>query len=145
MGPAYGNKAIAFSSALTAEIQRGYSDVGRTRAGSGYGTKSEYPIREGGHRGGLSSRQGIRGFTAGISQVPRKDEGLRPIIDLRQLNRSVMRLNFKLLILEHVVPQIRSEDWFVTTDLIDAYFHVYILPQYRKFRRFAFGGEAYQY
>ena len=76
MGPAYGNKAIAFSSALTAEIQRGYSDVGRTRAGSGYGTKSEYPIREGGHRGGLSSRQGIRGFTAGISQVPRKDEGV---------------------------------------------------------------------
>ena len=71
--------------------------------------------------------------------------GLRPIIDLHQLNRSVMRLKFKLLILEHVVPQIRSEDWFVTTDLIDAYFHVYILPQYRKFRRFAFGGEAYQY
>ena len=71
--------------------------------------------------------------------------GLRPIIDLHQLNRSVMRLKFKLLILKHVVPQIRSEDWFVTTDLIDAYFHVSILPQHRKFLRFAFGGEVYQY
>ncbi|KAI2664621.1 Transposon Ty3-G Gag-Pol polyprotein [Labeo rohita] len=40
---------------------------------------------------------------------------------------------------------IRSEDWFVTIDLKDAYFHVSILPQHRKFLRFAFRGEAYQY
>ncbi|KAL0151251.1 hypothetical protein M9458_053442 [Cirrhinus mrigala] len=38
-----------------------------------------------------------------------------------------------------------SEDWFVTIDLKDAYFHISILPQHRKFLRFAFGGEAYQY
>ncbi len=36
-------------------------------------------------------------------------------------------------------------DWYVTIDLKDAYFHVEILPQHRKFLRFAFGGEAYQY
>ncbi|KAL0199702.1 hypothetical protein M9458_002889, partial [Cirrhinus mrigala] len=63
--------------------------------------------------------------------VPKKDGGLRPILDLRLLNRSVMRL--------------KSEDWFVTIDLKDAYFHVSILPQHRKFLRFAFRGEAYQY
>ncbi len=33
----------------------------------------------------------------------------------------------------------------MTIDLKDAYFHVEILPQHRKFLRFAFGGEAYQY
>ncbi|KAI2644756.1 Gag-Pol polyprotein [Labeo rohita] len=44
-----------------------------------------------------------------------------------------------------VVSQIRSEDWFVTIDLKDAYFHVSILPHHRKFLRFAFRGEAYQY
>ncbi|KAL0161017.1 hypothetical protein M9458_044742, partial [Cirrhinus mrigala] len=47
--------------------------------------------------------------------------------------------------LPEVVSQIRSEDWFVTIDLKDAYFHVSILPQHRKFLRFAFRGEAYQY
>ncbi len=41
--------------------------------------------------------------------------------------------------------QIRSEDLFVTINLKDAYFYVSILPTHRKFLRFAFGGEAYQY
>ncbi|KAI2646175.1 Transposon Ty3-G Gag-Pol polyprotein [Labeo rohita] len=75
----------------------------------------------------------------------KKDGGLRPIIDLRRLNRSVMKLKFKMLTVKQVVSQIRSEDWFVTIDLKDAYFHVSILPQHRKFLRFAFRGEAYQY
>ncbi len=44
-----------------------------------------------------------------------------------------------------IVSQIQSGDWFVTIDLKDAYFHIEILPQHRKFLRFAFGGEAYQY
>ncbi|KAI2662207.1 Transposon Ty3-I Gag-Pol polyprotein [Labeo rohita] len=56
-----------------------------------------------------------------------------------------MRLKFKMLTVNQVVSQIRSEDWFVTIDLKDAYFHVSILPQHRKFLRFAFRGEAYQY
>ncbi|KAI2644940.1 Transposon Ty3-G Gag-Pol polyprotein [Labeo rohita] len=77
--------------------------------------------------------------------VPKKVGGLRPVLDLRQLNRSVMRLKFKILTVSQVVSQIRSEHWFVTIDLKDAYFHVSILPQHRKFRRFAFRGEAYQY
>jgi len=77
--------------------------------------------------------------------VPKKDGGLRPILDLRLLNRTVGKLKFKMLTLKQIVSQIRSEDWFVTIDLKDAYFHVSILPQHRKFLRFAFGDEAYQY
>ncbi len=77
--------------------------------------------------------------------VPKKDGGLRPILDLRQLNRSVSRLKFKMLTLKQVASQIRSEDWFVAIDLKDAYFHVSILPTHRKFLRFAFRGKAYQY
>ncbi|KAL0176407.1 hypothetical protein M9458_028737, partial [Cirrhinus mrigala] len=85
------------------------------------------------------------GFHSRFFIVPKKDGGLRPILDLRLLNRSVMRLKFKMLTIKQVVSQIRSEDWFVTIDLKDAYFHVSILPQHRKFLRFAFRGEAYQY
>ncbi|PTA42288.1 hypothetical protein C8054_31520, partial [Micromonospora sp. RP3T] len=85
------------------------------------------------------------GFYSRYFIVPKKDGGLRPIIDLRRLNHSVMKLKFKMLTVKQVVSQIRSEDWFVTIDLKDAYFHVSILPQHRKFLRFAFRGEAYQY
>ncbi|KAI2661633.1 Transposon Ty3-G Gag-Pol polyprotein [Labeo rohita] len=85
------------------------------------------------------------GFYSRYFIVPKKDGGLRPILDLRLLNRSVKRLKFKMLTIKQVVSQIRSEDWFVTIDLKDAYFHVSILPHHRKFLRFAFRGEAYQY
>ncbi len=85
------------------------------------------------------------GFYSRYFIVPKKDGGLRPIIDLRQLNHSVSQLKFKMLTLRQVVSQIRSKDWFVTIDLKDAYFHVSIRPCHRKFLRFAFGGKAYQY
>ncbi|KAI2645466.1 Transposon Ty3-G Gag-Pol polyprotein [Labeo rohita] len=85
------------------------------------------------------------GFYSRYFVVPKKDRGLRPILDLHLLNRSVKRLKFKMLTIEQVVSQIRSEDLFVTIDLKDAYFHVSILPHHRKFLRFAFRGEAYQY
>ncbi|XP_043120232.1 uncharacterized protein LOC122362727 [Puntigrus tetrazona] len=85
------------------------------------------------------------GFYSRYFIVPKKDGGLRPIIDRRVLNRSVNRLKINMLTIKHVVTQIRSEDWFVNIDLKDAYFHLSILPQHRKFLRFAFGGVAYQY
>ncbi len=85
------------------------------------------------------------GFYSRYFIVPKKEGGLRLILDLRQLNRSVMRLKFKMLMLKQVVSQIRSEDWFVTIDLKDAYFHVFILPTHKKFLRFAFRGKAYQF
>ncbi|KAI2646402.1 Transposon Ty3-G Gag-Pol polyprotein [Labeo rohita] len=90
-------------------------------------------------------QDGESGFYSRYFIVPKKDGGLCPILDLRLLNRSVMRLKFKMLTINQVVSQIRSEDWFVTIDLKDAYFHVSILPQHKKFLRFAFRGEAYQY
>ncbi len=99
---------------------------------------------EGGHRGGPSSRQRVRVLQP-VLLVPKKDGGLRPILDLRLLNRSVSRLKFRMLTVKQVVSQIRSEDWFVTIDLKDAYFHISILPSHRKFLRFAFRGKAYQY
>ncbi len=81
------------------------------------------------------------GFYSLYFIVPKKDGGLHPILDLRQLNRSVMRLKFKMLTLKQVVSQIRSEDWFVMIDLKDTYFHVSFLPTHRKFLRFAFGAK----
>ncbi|CAM4515709.1 unnamed protein product [Leuciscus chuanchicus] len=63
------------------------------------------------------------GFYSRYFIVPKKDGGLRSILDLRVLYESAMQLKFKILTLRQIVPQIRSEDWFVTIDLKDAYFH----------------------
>lgn len=50
-----------------------------------------------------------------------------------------------MLTITHVLGQIKSEDWLVTIELKDAYFHISILPQHRKILRLALGGEDYQY
>lgn len=70
---------------------------------------------------------------------------MRPILDLQWLNRTIKKYHFKMLTIKQIVFHIRSEDWFVTIDLKNAYIHITILSQHRKFLRFAFEGEAYQY
>ncbi len=61
MGPADCRKGVLNSVAFPPPaFQRRDSHAGGPRAGSGYGTRSESPIWEGGHRGGPSSREGIR-------------------------------------------------------------------------------------
>ncbi len=53
IGPAHCRKRLSHS----VHFQRGHSDIVGSRAGSGNGTRSEYSLEEGGHRGGPSSRQ----------------------------------------------------------------------------------------
>ncbi len=77
--------------------------------------------------------------------VPKKSGGLRPILDLRVLNRALHRLPFKMLTPKRIFGCVRPQDWFAAIDLKDAYFHVSILLHHRPFLRFAFEGRAYQY
>ncbi|KAL0199366.1 hypothetical protein M9458_007906, partial [Cirrhinus mrigala] len=81
------------------------------------------------------------GFYSPYFIVPKKSGGLRPILDLRALNWSLLRLPFKMLTTKRMLTCIRRQDWFAAIDLKDAYFHVSILPRHR----FAFEGRAYQY
>ncbi|KAI2668815.1 ORF V: Enzymatic polyprotein [Labeo rohita] len=85
------------------------------------------------------------GFYSPYFIVPKKSGGLRPILDLRALNRSLLRLPFKMLTTKRMLTCIRPQDWLAAIDLKDAYFHVSILPRHRPFLRFAFEGRAYQY
>ncbi len=85
------------------------------------------------------------GFYSPYFIVPKKSGGLRPILDLRVLNRALHRLPFKMLTPKRIFGCVRPRDWFAAIDLKDAYFHVSILPRHRPFLRFAFEGRAYQY
>ncbi len=86
-----------------------------------------------------------QGFFSRYFLVPKRDGGLRPILDLRRLNLSLYKGKFKMLTLKTIMSQIQGGDWFVTIDLKDAYFHIQVMRRHRKFLRFAFGGKAYQY
>lgn len=86
-----------------------------------------------------------KGWYSRYFVVPKKGGGLRPILDLRVLNKYLRTYKFKMLTLRQLLSAIRPGDWFTTIDLTDAYFHVAIHPDHRQFLRFAFEGIAYEY
>ncbi len=86
-----------------------------------------------------------QGFFSRYFLVPKRDGGLRPILDLHHLNLSLYKGKFKMLTLKTIMSRIRVGDWFVTVNQKDAYFHIQVIRRHRKFVRFAFGGKAYQY
>ncbi len=85
------------------------------------------------------------GFYSLYFIVPKKGGGLRPILDLRVLNRALHKLPFRMLMQKRIFQCIRPFDWFAAIDLKDTYIHVSIPPQHSPFLRFAFEGRAYQY
>ncbi len=70
--------------------------------------------------------QSESGFYSHYFLVPKKDGGLRPILDLRRLNHALMRRSFRMITLKQILSQIRTGDWFCSLDLKDAYFHIQI-------------------
>ncbi len=56
--------------------------------------------------------QSESGFNSHYFLVPKKDGGLRPILDLRRLNRALMKQSFRMTILNQILSQIRPGDWF---------------------------------
>ncbi len=86
-----------------------------------------------------------RGFFSRYFLVPKRDGGLRPILDLQRLNFSLYKGKFKMLTIKTIMSQVQEGNWFVTIDLKDAYFHIQVFQRHRRFLRFAFGGKAYQY
>ncbi len=73
------------------------------------------------------------GFYSPYFIVPKKGGGLRPILDLRILNRALHKLPFRMLTQRRIFQCVRPFNWFAAIDLKDAYFHVSILPRHRRF------------
>ena len=77
--------------------------------------------------------------------VPKKNGGMRPILDLRVLNESVAKRPFRMLTIKRLLTCVQRNDFGISIDLKDAYFHVPIKPKHRRFLRFAFEGKKYEY
>ena len=60
------------------------------------------------------------GFCSRYFLIPKKDGRLRPILDLRGLNRFLRPLRCKRLIIPRVQQAIHQDDWFATIDLENA-------------------------
>lgn len=74
--------------------------------------------------------------------VLKEDNTFSPVLDLKQFNAFLKVLPFRMLSTVNVLHILAAGEWFITLDLKDAYFHVPVHPEHRKFLRFAFLGQA---
>lgn len=86
-----------------------------------------------------------QGFYSTLFLVPKKNGELRPVINLRPLNRYLVKKHFKMDTLSKIINLVKPNDWAFSIDLSDAYMHIPIFPKHRKYLRFAFQGKCYQW
>ena len=86
-----------------------------------------------------------QGFYSTFFVVPKKPEGLRPILNLKPFNVFVKRTGFKLDSIRTVRNELRPGDMAVSIDLKDAYYHIPIAFHSKQYLRFCFGGAHFQF
>ena len=64
------------------------------------------------------------GFTSRMFVVPKKDGSVRPIIELRELNKFIHWEHFKMEGIHLVKDLLQEGDWMVKMDLKDVYFSI---------------------
>ena len=82
-----------------------------------------------------------------FSAIPsaKKNGKLRPVIDLSLLNRYINKQHFKMETVTSVRQSIMTNDWAVSIDLTDTDLHVPIYLRSRKYLRFVYKHQVFQF
>lgn len=86
-----------------------------------------------------------RGFYSPLFLVKKKSGDLRPVLDLKNLNRSIRVESFRMESLQSILQAINLGDWMLSIDLQDAYLHIPIHGAFQKFLRFSVGQGHFQF
>ena len=78
-------------------------------------------------------------FISNIFTREKKNGGIRLILDLSELNKSIAYHHFKMDNIDSAVTLLREGDYMASVDLRDAYYTVPIHPDSRKYLRFLWG------
>ena len=89
--------------------------------------------------------QSSLGFYGRLFVVPKASGGWRPVLDLSTLNTFLLQKRFRMETAMSIRESMRPGDWAVSLDLKDAYFHILIHEADRKYLRFSWEGQVYQF
>ena len=85
------------------------------------------------------------GFFNRLFLVPKPNNKWRPILDLSNLNPFLKVERFKMETPETIRTSLQKGEWVTSIDFKDAYFHIPIQEQSRKYLRFHVKGQTYQF
>ena len=85
------------------------------------------------------------GFFNRLFLVPKPNNKWRPILDLSKLNPFLKAESFKMETPETIRISLQQEEWVTSIYFKDAYFHIPIQEQSRKYLRFHVEGRTYQF
>ncbi|XP_058049789.1 uncharacterized protein LOC131203498 [Ahaetulla prasina] len=85
------------------------------------------------------------GYYSMLFVIQKASRGLRPILNLKGLNRYVKYRRFKMHSLRSILTNVRKGDFLTSIDLTEAYLHVPINRKHRRFLRFFYDGKHLQY
>ena len=93
----------------------------------------------------LVKHQTSLGFFNRLFLVPKPNNKWRPILDLSKLNLFLKMEKFKMKTPETIRTSLQQGKWVTSIDFKDAYFHIPIQEQSRKYLRFHVQGQTYQF
>ena len=85
------------------------------------------------------------GFYNRLFLVPKPNNRWRPILDLSKLNNYLKTQSFKMETPETIRTSLQTGEWMTSIDFKDAYFHIPINSQSRKYMRFHIQDKTYQF
>lgn len=84
-------------------------------------------------------------FVSAIFVRPKKDNKLRMILNLKNLNKSVEYHHFKMETFRNALALVTQNCWFASLDLKDAYYSVHIEEMSQEYLKFFWKGQLYKY
>ena len=93
----------------------------------------------------LVRNQTSLGFFNRLFLIPKPNNKWRPILDLSKLNLFLKTEKFKMETPETIRTSLQQGEWVTSVDFKDAYFHIPIQEQSRKYLRFHVQGQTYQF
>ena len=85
------------------------------------------------------------GFYSRLFLVPKPHQRWRPVIDLSRLNIVLHVERFKMETPESIRTSLIPGEWVSSIDLSDAYLHIPIHPNSRKYLRFCYRSQVFQF
>lgn len=85
------------------------------------------------------------GFGSTMFVIPKRNGGFRPVFNLRKLNQFITAPHFKMETLQHVVKLLQPKDFLTSVDLQDAFLHILVHRTSRKYLRFRWQNQLFQF